>query len=615
MHTSDLKEVEEKLKIFKTAKIEENKTIVLVSNVMVWVNTPTKYLKQAVNPVAEDYNEPNEGTEEKKDNSLELQEDKHDVVDELKEEIKEIPFEDLDYLTRVPHKDYEAWKSIEDLVLELGSKENLNVYVICAGVLYGNGEKVFEDHFKSAWLEDPPELGYLGDGNNLIPTIHVRDLAKIIKFVVDTKPETHYIFGIDNTKDRRQVSIVQSISNGIGTGLIKSIVPQGKPWEQFLSIHVWLKPSVILIPEEEAPSPIEWHSIGGIPGNIHKLNTEFNTSKGLKPIKIFVSGPPASGKTHFSRVLDSEYNIPHIKVHDLITEYLNKHPDPHDEIKELVQSNQRIPDDLLSQIFNWKLNMNHCRNRGYILDGYPKTYQDALMVFKKEKKTDTEAHEDTDEIKSKDIELNTFILPESVVIFRASNQFLLNRIEKLSHSSEFNQDRMQRRLREYRENNDLADKSIFEFFSELGIEIYECEVTYEEVEIIESLKIYIERSGRPFNFLASIQETEETRRKYIEQRDLDIVLNAQNKILESQEGFKKIQKEREDLARKRFLDIKKKLEDVTDARSISLRKYLMDNVMPTMAEALIQVCKVMPEDPVDYLAELIYSHSKRYRKK
>lgn len=38
-----------------------------------------------------------------------------------------------------------------------------------------------------------------------------------------------------------------------------------------------------------------------------------------------------------------------------------------------------------------------------------------------------------------------------------------------------------------------------------------------------------------------------------------------------------------------------------EAQSLPLRNYLMKFVMPTLTEGLVEVCKVKPEDPVDYL--------------
>ena len=35
----------------------------------------------------------------------------------------------------------------------------------------------------------------------------------------------------------------------------------------------------------------------------------------------------------------------------------------------------------------------------------------------------------------------------------------------------------------------------------------------------------------------------------------------------------------------------------------------MDNVVPILTEGLIQVCKEIPEDPVDFLAEYLFKRS------
>eukprot|EP00391_Amoebophrya_sp_Ameob2_P013397 CAMPEP_0178998682 /NCGR_PEP_ID=MMETSP0795-20121207/9642_1 /TAXON_ID=88552 /ORGANISM="Amoebophrya sp., Strain Ameob2" /LENGTH=197 /DNA_ID=CAMNT_0020691375 /DNA_START=864 /DNA_END=1456 /DNA_ORIENTATION=- len=40
-----------------------------------------------------------------------------------------------------------------------------------------------------------------------------------------------------------------------------------------------------------------------------------------------------------------------------------------------------------------------------------------------------------------------------------------------------------------------------------------------------------------------------------------------------------------------------------------LKDYMAKFVVPQVAAGLVEVCKVMPEDPVDYLAEYLFTHS------
>jgi nucleoside-diphosphate-sugar epimerase len=57
----------------------------------------------------------------------------------------------------------------------------------------------------------------------LVPTIHVTDLARMVKKVHEAPPERQYIFGIDNTRKPTQKKLIQAISDGIGTGLTECI--------------------------------------------------------------------------------------------------------------------------------------------------------------------------------------------------------------------------------------------------------------------------------------------------------------------------------------------------------------------------------------------------------
>lgn len=55
----------------------------------------------------------------------------------------------------------------------------------------------------------------------------------------------------------------------------------------------------------------------------------------------------------------------------------------------------RLPDDLMFEYLRKRLTENDCRNRGYILDGFPRTYRQAREIFLiKKKKFDKETGEE-----------------------------------------------------------------------------------------------------------------------------------------------------------------------------------------------------------------------------
>ncbi len=168
-------------------------------------------------------------------------------------------------------------------------------------------------------------------------------------------------------------------------------------------------------PEEEAKKlKFPWHCEKGIIDNIRKLNDEFNDFRGLHPVKIFITGPPASGKTSYSEMIAKYYNIPHIQVNQQVQKALalaaiEEGGELSEEIKTIVEELKdkmveeieanrpedieepeeidrdklvvRLPDTILFKLLRMNLNDNACRNRGYILDGFPRTFKDAQSVF------------------------------------------------------------------------------------------------------------------------------------------------------------------------------------------------------------------------------------------
>lgn len=67
-----------------------------------------------------------------------------------------------------------------------------------------------------------------------------------------------------------------------------------------------------------------------------------------------------------------------------------------------------------------------------------------------------------------------------------------------------------------------------------------------------------------------------------------------------------MQKRKEDELRK-VERLKKEENAQLEQLSEPLRDYMSENVTPVLTEALIEICKVMPDDPVDYLAEYLFT--------
>lgn len=43
---------------------------------------------------------------------------------------------------------------------------------------------------------------------------------------------------------------------------------------------------------------------------------------GYKQVKIFTTGPPASGKTHYAKILSEKYYLPHLEIKGIIQQVM-----------------------------------------------------------------------------------------------------------------------------------------------------------------------------------------------------------------------------------------------------------------------------------------------------
>ena len=144
-----------------------------------------------------------------------------------------------------------------------------------------------------------------GEGKNFVPTIHIKDLSRLVKRITKDRPVLNppYIFAFDKTKNPTQKKIVQAISKGIGTGEIINVSEDtiSDSWKDFLTIDLKMKASKVFkdgtLPEDYAGEDEEaalaklkfpWHCQKGIPKNIRQLNDEFNLARGLNPVKMFL---------------------------------------------------------------------------------------------------------------------------------------------------------------------------------------------------------------------------------------------------------------------------------------------------------------------------------------
>jgi adenylate kinase len=308
------------------------------------------------------------------------------------------------------------------------------------------------------------------------------------------------------------------------------------------------------------------------------------------------------------------------------------------KVKEFRTASQadRIPPHLINEAVRWRLNRNDCQNRGYVLDGYPKNAQSAQDVFviTPEKAVKKDKAEGSDEEEAEPVEeeegealkpvLQKNIYPESVVSLNATELFLRRRSNSLqaqaiSEAMKWHTSKLVEKLAGYNAANSI---NLFKhpdecnciyptqkFFQDNKTEIFEMDAEGDKYEMFESMRIYIERFGRPYNYLKSVKELNEEREQHLIEEERETKAAAEHGSAQDEAQLEAQKAALEKMFEQRLKHVNIHMTELTECDDLNMRQFLMKYIIPVLTEGMIDVWKMGPLDPVDYLADYIFKRS------
>ena len=105
-------------------------------------------------------------------------------------------------------------------------------------------------------------------------------------------------------------------------------------------------------------------------------------------MRLIFLGPPAAGKGTQARRLAAEYGMPHISTGDMLRAATKLGSYLGQEAKRYMDRGALVPDDVMIGIIHERLQQADCE-RGFILDGFPRTIPQAEALSELLKSMDT----------------------------------------------------------------------------------------------------------------------------------------------------------------------------------------------------------------------------------
>lgn len=544
------------------------------------------------------------------------------------------------FAQRRPFDRYNNFKVVETQALSV-QKNSLKTIIVGAGIMYGEGESALQTVFKSCWQCETPSIGipdFAGkQGSNILPMIHVKDACQIVQRFVESPPEKQYVVAVDKSKLQLR-EVINGLADSLGLGLTHVLTQEETAvmMKDSIELATVMNADLRFSMEESVVEElgIEWIAEEGFVANLKPVIAQYKATRNLLPLKVAMMGPPGVGKSFYASSLATEYYLPVVNARNAIAYAQELQNEFGEEVRNALKDpTVRLPNELFVRVMRSKMESRECQNKGYVLDGFPRSYEDAAALFLRPEGEEDEAVDEdaAGEEEEGKIQVDNRLVPRSVIILDASDKYLKTRIMSLpgeeivgTHNDEAG---FSRRLKIYRtntaESRDNTPASYFEaaagtetltlsvsegVFSEVKGEPSFLDKPEVTASLLDTMRTYLESKGKPYNFHPTPEEIAAARAaEEAEERKMSEAEAAERADRELME--RRMRQRREEEERKRQVELEAQEKELLEARSLPLRNYLMKHVIPTLTEGLIETCKVMPEDPVDYLAEYLFKHS------
>ncbi|KAG1363998.1 putative adenylate kinase 5, chloroplastic [Cocos nucifera] len=153
-------------------------------------------------------------------------------------------------------------------------------------------------------------------------------------------------------------------------------------------------PSALLLSSSAFLSSSSSSSLSSSLASSRSLRVEFKTywkrnpkPKALRvdcsakePLKVMISGAPASGKGTQCQMIVEKYGLVHISTGDLLRAEVSQGTEIGKKAKEYMDNGMLVPDDIVTDMVISRLSQHDVKEKGWLLDGFPRNPSQAQSL-------------------------------------------------------------------------------------------------------------------------------------------------------------------------------------------------------------------------------------------
>lgn len=94
-------------------------------------------------------------------------------------------------------------------------------------------------------------------------------------------------------------------------------------------------------------------------------------------MRLIILGAPGSGKGSQCKWITKDYNVPHISTGDMLRKNIAEATELGKKAKSFIDQGLLVPDELVVDMLKARISEDDCKERGFLLDGFPRTLSQA----------------------------------------------------------------------------------------------------------------------------------------------------------------------------------------------------------------------------------------------